>query len=320
MHKKIDQHDAEHKHEHQYDAALNDKKHSHEHSHGHSHGHHEHHHGHSHSHEHHNHEHAKSHGHGNSAKNLQLPIMQKNKKVLTIRANSGLSGDMLLTGLISILELSQAEINDAVKLINVGVLDNSVVFKPKSVNAISGFMSEINLPHEHAHRTLEDIKLIISNSHMSDFAKNLSISAFTLLAKAESEVHGKKIEEVSFHEVGALDSILDMCLSCILFEKLQADYLVCSPLPLSDGAIYCAHGWIPSPAPAVMRLLEGIPVCGFAGKGETITPTAIAMLKAFGAHFGPWPHMLLQKQSLAYGTKVFENAPNGAIFALGKSL
>ena len=130
---------------------------------------------------------------------------------------------------------------------------------------------------------------------MSGKAKELALKTFGFVAKAESKVHGKGPEEVTFHEVGALDSILDICFNCELFTRLNPDHLVVSPLPIADGHIHCAHGVIPSPAPAVQALLVGIPVRPFGAEGET------------------------EKIETVYGTYVYEGVPNGATFALGKS-
>ncbi len=154
---------------------------------------------------------------------------------------------------------------------------------------------------------------------MTPAAAGLAGEAFALLAAAEGRVHGLAPEKVCFHEVGALDSILDICLSCVLFDRLSPSRFVCSPLPLADGGVCCAHGWLPVPAPAVFDLLEGMPVCGFPGRGETVTPTAIALLRALGASFGPWPEMLVERRALVYGSRVFENAPNGTLFAFGRA-
>ena len=152
---------------------------------------------------------------------------------------------------------------------------------------------------------------------MPEDAKELSIRAFTILGEAEAAVHGKEPDQVNFHEVGALDSILDTCMVCRLFTVIKPARFVCSPLPVADGVIHCAHGHVASPAPAVLRLLEGIPVSSFPGKGETVTPTAVSLLRALGAQFGGWPAMTVGRTVISYGSKVFENAPNGAIWALG---
>lgn len=226
---------------------------------------------------------------------------------------------MMLGGLAGLAGLSDADLDALVKELGVPALDGCLKVRPRSVNHIAGLGCEITLPEEHTHRTLADIAAIIAASGMPRTARDMSLAAFTMLAEAEAAVHGTKRDEVTFHEVGALDSILDICLVCRLFDGIRPSRFVCSPLPLADGAIRCAHGVIPSPAPAVLRLLEGVPVCGFRGCGETVTPTAIALLKALGAEFGGWPGMRIDKTVISYGSKVFENAPNGAVWALGRS-
>ena len=158
---------------------------------------------------------------------------------------------------------------------------------------------------------------MIQNSRITERAKGIAADIFTVLAEAEAKAHGTSIEEVHFHEVGALDSILDICVSCELFVRLNPSRLVVSPLPVADGNVRCAHGVIPVPAPAVLELLEGVPVRPFPGQGETITPTAMALLRALHAEFGPWPAMRVERRALVYGTHVFPGAPNGTVFAWG---
>ena len=187
------------------------------------------------------------------------------------------------------------------------------------VGGIRGSFCRVELPHEHEHRRLSDVRAIIEKARMSNKAKELALKTFGFVAEAEGKVHGMTPEEVTFHEVGALDSILDICFNCELFTRLNPDRLIVSPLPIADGHIHCAHGVIPSPAPAVQALLVGIPVRPFGAEGETVTPTGIALLKAFGAEFGPWPQMVIEKIETVYGTYVYEGVPNGATFALGKS-
>ena len=265
-----------------------------------------------HSHSHHNHEceHYIHHHHHECVD--QLP-----KKILTIRALSGLSGDIFLAGLSVMQNLSLGELQELLADLTIEKLSNCVQIKTKFVNHIQGFYADIQLPHEHVHRTCSDILTYIEKTKLTINAKKLAQNCFQLLAKAEAEVHGKKFEDVTFHEVGALDSILDICLSCALFERMQLDKFVCSPLPIADGYVHCAHGIINTPVPAVLKLLNDIPIVPFNGKGETITPTAIALLKTFNAQFGTWPAMVIKNSAIIYGSKVFENVANGAIFALG---
>lgn len=232
--------------------------------------------------------------------------------VLTIRLYSGLSGDMFLAGLLRMTGLNGDEIPAIMP-----ELSGAVSLVRREMGGIGGWHAEVSLPHQHEHRTLEVIESLIAQSGMKDAAKRLACDTFTLLARAEASVHGKAPGEIHFHEVGALDSILDICLTCELFTLLAPDRLVVSPLPLADGSVSCAHGVLPVPAPAVLELLEGVPVRPFAGEGETVTPTALALLKSLGAEFGPWPSMTVTRRALVYGTRVFPNAPNGAAFAFG---
>lgn len=282
-------------------------EHHHEHTHEHTHTHGHHHGDHVHTHEH-EHEHHHEHGH------------HKEEKILCLRPQSGLSGDMFLCGLASLLDLNQERINAHLQSLNLPQLEHCLTINNRFVNGIQGKNAEVTLEHEHSHRTLLDIIDIINKSSMQERAKELAIKTFTLLAHAEGKVHGKEAKDVTFHEVGALDSILDICLTCALFTELAPDTFICGPLPLADGIIHCAHGIIPSPAPAVLALLDGVAVCSFAGSGETVTPTAIALLKALGAQFGSWASMQMEKNVLVYGGKIFEGAPNGSIFALGRAI
>ena len=236
--------------------------------------------------------------------------------VLTIRAHSGLSGDIFLAGLLCMTGLTEKETEEMLTSI-MPELAGSVQLTRKEVNHIGGWHADVTLPHQHEHRTLADILALIAACGMSEEGRNLASQTFTLLARAEAAVHGKSPEEVHFHEVGALDSILDICMSCELFCRLAPSRLVVSPLPVADGFVHCAHGILPVPAPAVLELMEGVPVRPFPGQGETVTPTAMALLKALKAEFGPWPAMRVEKKAIIYGSRVFENAPNGAIFACG---
>lgn len=239
--------------------------------------------------------------------------------VLTVRAISGLSGDMMLVGLLRMLDGSQEVLDSLTASLGLPAISGSVRLMQRDVRDIRGWACEVNLPQEHAHRRLADITAVIASSAMAEQAKVLAVKTFSLLARAEGAVHGKDPEDVCFHEVGALDSILDICLCCALFTLLAPVRFVCSALPLADGGVYCAHGWLPTPAPAVLALLEGIPVRAFPSSGETVTPTAIALLKSLDAEFGPWPSMRVERQALVYGGKIFPDAPNGSIWAYGQS-
>lgn len=258
--------------------------------------------------------------------------MPESATILTIRSHTGLSGDMLLTGL-AVLEMRRRNILPesaaAVSWLD-GLLSKimpqlagCVRIERTARAGIGGYKANVNLPHEHEHRNLADIAAIISASGMEERGREMALACFGLLAEAEGHVHGISTEEVHFHEVGALDSILDICAVCELYAQTNPLQLVCSPLPLADGSICCAHGQIPAPAPAALELLQGVEVRPFSGStdsGELVTPTALALLRVMKAVFQGWPAFRMEYSALVYGQKFFPGIANGAIFAAGSAL
>ena len=240
--------------------------------------------------------------------------------ILVIRPQSGLAGDMLAAGLLGLAGVTPAELDDFLSVLNLGHLAGPVALVEKMVNQITGLSLKADLPEEDEHRNLRDIEAFLKATALNEKARDLAIRTFQLLAEAEALVHGLKPEDIHFHEVGALDSLLDIGLASLLLDRLAPGRLICGPLPLRDGTIHCRHGLLPSPAPAVLKMLPGVAVTTLAGSGETVTPTALAFLKSAGTEFGPWPEMVVERQALAYGTKIFTDVPNGAIFALGPAL
>jgi pyridinium-3,5-bisthiocarboxylic acid mononucleotide nickel chelatase len=240
-----------------------------------------------------------------------------NKKMFILRAPSGISGDMIVTGLARLAGLDNNALQTIIAEIGIPELANSLELREIKLAGISGWNGIVKLPSEHHHRTFDDIKIIITNSKLASHAKDIALNTFEMLAQAEGKVHMIAPEKVTFHEVGALDSILDICMAASLYEILEISEFYCSPLPVCDGMVECAHGLLSTPAPAVLILLENVPVYGIDSEGETITPTAIALLKAFKAKFRSWPAVVIEKTCRVYGGKVLPNIPNGAIFAIG---
>lgn len=238
------------------------------------------------------------------------------KTSVVIRTPSGLSGDMLVAGLARLAGLSSPELGTLVASIGLPALRDVLTVEPASVNAISGWRAKISLPPEHHHRNLATISGIIGESGMTRAAKQLATQTFATLGRAEASIHDIPFNEVTFHEVGALDSIVDICVSSALFATLAPANLYCSPLPLCDGVIKCEHGYLASPAPAVQEMLRGVPVYGIASKGETITPTALAFLLAADAKFGKWPEAEVLEVARVYGGRLLPGVPNGAMFFL----
>lgn len=234
---------------------------------------------------------------------------------IVIRPASGLSGDMMLAGLARMADAGTEEL-EAIA-VSLGLPRGCVALERRAVNDVSGWGCRVALPDESAHRTWLDIRKLLRASGLCAEAKGLAERTFALLAEAEGKVHGIAADAVHFHEVGALDSILDIAVCAELFARLAPSRLVCGPLPLCDGTVKCQHGLLPAPAPAVLEVLQGVPVRGLASEGETVTPTAIALLKGLGAEFGAWPEMSIARTALVYGGRILPGVANGALFALG---
>jgi uncharacterized protein (DUF111 family) len=246
--------------------------------------------------------------------------MVRGGNLLVLRPHSGISGDIFVAGLAHMAGVGQDELDAFLGQLGLAGLIGRVKLVKRAVNGITGEGLQVKLEPEGLHRTFSDVRDFLDLSDLTPRAKELALGAFTLLAEAEGKVHGLSAEEVQFHEVGAIDSLLDIGLASLLFDQLDPVQFVCGPLPLCDGTIECAHGLLPSPAPAVSLLLDGVTVCGIASTGETVTPTGLALLKSFGAVFGPWPTLTVEQRALVYGTRVLPNVPNGALFAFGPAV
>jgi len=153
--------------------------------------------------------------------------------------------------------------------------------------------------HEHHHRNLKDIEGIINSSDLSDKVKKLSLDMFMKVAKAEAKVHGKSLYEVHFHEVGAIDSIVDMVGAAICLEYLKVDKIIASPVQVGGGFVKCAHGIMPVPAPATVEILKNIPIKAGIVQFETTTPTGAAILAANVEEFTQKVDFSIKK--IAYG-------------------
>ena len=153
--------------------------------------------------------------------------------------------------------------------------------------------------HEHHHRNLKDIEEIINSSDLSDKVKKLSLDMFMKVAEAEAKVHGKTLYEVHFHEVGAIDSIVDMVGAAICLDYLKVDKIIASPVQVGGGFVKCAHGLMPVPAPATVEILKNIPINTGIVQFETTTPTGAAILATNVEEFTQKVDFSIKK--IAYG-------------------
>ncbi len=159
---------------------------------------------------------------------------------------------------------------------------------------------------EHHHRNLKDIETLIDESALEESVKNMSKEIFMHVAGAEAKIHDKPIEEVHFHEVGAIDSIVDIIGVAILIHQLNPDKIISSPLHIGTGFVTCAHGKIPVPAPATLEILKGIPVYSTGIRSELVTPTGAAIVKVLADEFTDTPLMEIESIGYGLGTKDLE--------------
>lgn len=159
--------------------------------------------------------------------------------------------------------------------------------------------------HDHPHSSMEQLEHWIGHIQASDGVKNNIRAVYNRIAQAESAVHGVRIQEIHFHEVGSLDALADVTAVCYLMEQLGNPTVYASPVHVGSGHVSCAHGILPVPAPATAEILKGIPIYGGQILGELCTPTGAALLKQFVAEFGNMPVMTPQAVGYGMGKKDF---------------
>lgn len=186
--------------------------------------------------------------------------------------------------------------------------------------AATRFCVELDAQARRPHRHLKHVVEIIQRSSLSERVKQTSTRVFERLAAAEAKVHGCTIEQVHFHEVGAVDAILDVTAAALGLELLGIDRVECSPLPVGSGTVTCEHGVMPVPAPATAELLRGVPIAPTEETGELTTPTAAAILTTIAERFGPVPAMTLRGTGFGAGTRDGQHRPNLVRVLTGESL
>jgi len=173
-------------------------------------------------------------------------------------------------------------------------------------------------PHEHG-RGLNEIRQIIGKASISETAKATSIRIFEALGAAEAKIHSTSIEKVHFHEVGAVDAMVDIVCAAVGAEALGVDEWVCSPLNVGGGTVKCAHGTLPVPAPATLELLKEAPVYSSGPQVELVTPTGAAIVKTLASRFSQFPTMKIEQSGYGAGTRDFPGHPNVVRLTIGQS-
>jgi len=229
---------------------------------------------------------------------------------------AGASGNMILGGLIA-LGVDRRELVRQIKLLNTAAFE--IEFTTVDRSGISCIHTDVRVPNESRHRHLSDIRRIIDESALSETIKLRANAIFASLAEAEASVHGIEIEKVHFHEVGALDAIVDIVGACAGFELMGIERFACSKIHVGSGFIDIAHGKFPVPAPAVAKLLAGVPVYSTEIDGELITPTAAAIITTVCNSYGTIPEMVVEADGYGAGTREYTKFPNALRLILGNS-
>jgi uncharacterized protein (TIGR00299 family) protein len=175
--------------------------------------------------------------------------------------------------------------------------------------------------HDHDHgRGLTEIRRIIEKSAIGNTAKATAIRIFEALGQAEAEIHNTSVDQIHFHEVGAVDAMADIVCAAVGAESLAVEEWVCSPLNVGGGTVKCAHGTLPVPAPATLKLLRDAPVYSSGPQVELVTPTGAAIVKTLSARFASFPAMKIEKTGYGAGTREFPEHPNLLRLMIGEAL
>ncbi len=236
-------------------------------------------------------------------------------KTLYFDCFAGAGGNMILGGLIS-LGVETKHLTDEISKLNIS--DFGIEFNEVNRAGIGSVHARTIYEEEKTHRHLSDIQKIIETSDLSETVKIRSVKIFKNLAKAEAKVHGIELEKVHFHEVGAMDAIIDVVGACVGFEILGIEKFVCSKIHVGSGFVNIAHGKYPVPPPAVAELLSGIPIYSTEIVGELITPTGAAIISTLCDKFDEIDNFLSEKIGYGAGTREYENFPNTLRLMLGE--
>ena len=231
----------------------------------------------------------------------------------------GISGDMFLSSLIELgfsISLVKETIKKALKIDEPAKWD--IKTWKEARHGIYGTRLEVIYEKTNRRRTFSSIKDIIKNSSLPSHIKDKSISIFETIAKAEAKIHNCRVEEVHFHEIGALDSIVDIIGTLIGIDYLGIKTILSSHLPVGKGTLKSSHGTIPIPAPATLEILKDVPIYGADINAELVTPTGAALVKVLSDGFGQLPPMIVKKVGYGVGKRDIDERPNVVRAILGE--
>ena len=237
-------------------------------------------------------------------------------KMLYFDCFAGASGNMILGALIAAGVDAEALIGELGKL---NLPEFEVAVEKVDRSGISSTHVDVRIPDEKKHRHLPDIERIIGESGLSNKVKERAVAIFNRLAAAEASVHGVGLGKVHFHEVGALDAIIDIVGACIGFEMLGIEQFACSKIHVGSGFVNMAHGKFPVPPPAVAELLKDVPFYSTEIEGELITPTGAAIIATICDSYGRIPELKLEVSGYGAGTRTYEKFPNVLRIMVGEA-
>ena len=248
--------------------------------------------------------------------------------VLALEPVGGIAGDMMLAALLH-LGAPRAALDDGLLALAeasgaVDLRGTRVVAEPVEVSGIRALRVEVRVPpevrdREPHHRPWRAIRELLGSAGLPERARELALLAFTRLAEAEGRVHGVPPDQVEFHEVGAVDSIVDVVGSALLVAALAPARIVCLPPPSGGGTARAAHGPIPIPGPAVLEVMRGRALRP-SGPGERTTPTGAALVAAWTESADSLPELSVQAVGYGAGTRRWEDAPNVLRAVLGATV
>ena len=230
-------------------------------------------------------------------------------RILYFDCFSGVSGDMTLAALLS-LGLPREKLLQELKKLNLENYSVEIFSGSRSGIAATGVEVRVgHHPHPH-HRHFAEIRALIGESSLDPKVKEVSLKIFQRLAEAEARVHNKTVDEVHFHEVGAVDSIVDIVGTAVGIAFFNPEKVLSSELPMGRGFVNCQHGRLPLPAPATVEVLKGYPVKKVEVEGELVTPTGASIVAALSSGVAAWPDGVIQAVGYGMGKSEFPDRPN----------
>jgi uncharacterized protein (TIGR00299 family) protein len=236
-------------------------------------------------------------------------------KIAYLDCSSGISGDMLLAALLD-AGLEQHLLLGELRKVPLAGYE----FRCTRVlrGGLTGTRVEIDVSQPQPERHLREIQQLLQGNALTEAVRTQALKMFERLAEVEGKLHGKPAAEIHFHEVGAVDAILDIVGACVGLELLEIDELTCSPLNVGGGQVETAHGTLPVPAPATAELLKGAPIYSSGVEGELVTPTGAVIVATLASGFGPMPPVKVARIGYGAGSREYSGHPNIARLFVGE--